>query len=211
MIDFKGILKEILSLIVAGGSGDLVAIKAKTDNLPTDPADESDIEDAITAAHTTTDSKIDDIIAGSLFTMDFWSDPQEEVLADTNGIDQGLPAVTVADLPADTTIVRVIAMFKFRMVENDAGVANKLNGVQYIQVKETDAGGYINAIKLVDDLFTFGADGREGGDVIIGNIDVKAQVDDNDGYSFLWTAALADADSLRFNDLQTGLRIWYSL
>lgn len=46
---------------VAGNS--LVAlnkqVKAKTDNLPTDPADQSQVESAITTAHTTTDSKID--------------------------------------------------------------------------------------------------------------------------------------------------------
>jgi len=47
-------------------SGDsLVAInkqvKASTDNLPSDPADQSDVETAITNAHTTTDGKIDAI------------------------------------------------------------------------------------------------------------------------------------------------------
>lgn len=37
----------------------ITAIKNKTDNLPSDPADESLIEAAITAAHTTTNNKID--------------------------------------------------------------------------------------------------------------------------------------------------------
>ena len=40
-------------------SDNIDSIKAKTDNLPTDPADESAIEAAITAAHATTDGKID--------------------------------------------------------------------------------------------------------------------------------------------------------
>lgn len=46
---------------VNGGRLDLLidAIKAKTDNLPSDPADESLIEAAITAAHATTNGKID--------------------------------------------------------------------------------------------------------------------------------------------------------
>jgi len=35
------------------------AIKAKTDNLPVDPADQSAVEAAITAAHATTDGKVD--------------------------------------------------------------------------------------------------------------------------------------------------------
>lgn len=46
---------------VNGGRTDLLidAIKAKTDNLPTDPADQSAVEAAITAAHSTTNGKID--------------------------------------------------------------------------------------------------------------------------------------------------------
>jgi hypothetical protein len=35
------------------------SIKDKTDNLPTDPADQSDVESAITTAHSTTDGKVD--------------------------------------------------------------------------------------------------------------------------------------------------------
>jgi hypothetical protein len=48
---------------VDGGRTDLLidAIKAKTDNLPTDPADQSAVEAAITAAHSTTNGKIDTV------------------------------------------------------------------------------------------------------------------------------------------------------
>ena len=38
---------------------DTTAIKAKTNNLPSDPADESAVEAAVTSAHTTTDGKVD--------------------------------------------------------------------------------------------------------------------------------------------------------
>lgn len=52
---------ELQAEFVDGGRLDLLidAIKAKTDNLPTDPADQSAVEAAITAAHTTTNGKID--------------------------------------------------------------------------------------------------------------------------------------------------------
>ncbi|KKL11645.1 hypothetical protein LCGC14_2543690, partial [marine sediment metagenome] len=68
---------------------------------------------------------------GMLFTMDFWSLPQEEVALTVAAGDKALPSVTVADLPGTATIVRAIAMFKFRMVENHtyAGV-NSLDGAQ---------------------------------------------------------------------------------
>lgn len=43
----------------ADHTANIAEIKAKTDNLPTDPADQSAVEAAITAAHSTTNGKID--------------------------------------------------------------------------------------------------------------------------------------------------------
>lgn len=43
------ILDAIRDLVVAAGDGDLAAIKAKTDNLPADPADDSDIDTQLAA------------------------------------------------------------------------------------------------------------------------------------------------------------------
>lgn len=147
-----------------------------------------------------------------LNTLDFWSLPQEEVALTGTAGDKSLPSVVVADLPAGATIVRAIAMFKFRSIENHtfAGV-NKLDGAQEIQVKENAAGSFIDAINLVDDQFTIAETTREGGDVIIGAIDVKAQVDGNDTYAFQWDEAWADETGINFNDVQCGIRVWYSL
>lgn len=160
-----------------------------------------------------------DKIAGKmLFSLDFWSDPQEEVqVAAAAGTLAITPTVTVADLPAGATIVRAIAMFKFRMIENTYAGVNKLDGAtvaatsQVIQVKETAAGAYIDAINFVDDQFTLADSAREGGDVLIGSIDITGQVDGNDSYTFQWLLANADQDFINFNDCQVGLRIWYSV
>lgn len=150
---------------------------------------------------------------------DFWSNPQEEIqVVAAGGTIVFTPTVTIADLPATATIVRAIAMFKFRMIENiDAVNANNLNGgtvantSQVIQVKETAAGGYIDAINFVDTQFGLAKETREGGDVLIGSIDIAAQVDGNDNYTFQWKVAKAAHDFLNFNDVQVGLRIWYSV
>jgi len=141
-----------------------------------------------------------------LFPMDFWSVPQEEVAIPAGAADQPLPSVVVADLPPDATIVRAIAMFKFRIVENSNGAANKLAGAQEIQIA-----GSVDAINFVADQFSIAATTREGGDVIIGAIDIATTVTGNDTYAFHWDEAVADAASLLFNDVQVGLRIWYSL
>ncbi len=151
-------------------------------------------------------------------SMDFWSEPQEEIQVPTVAATLVFtPTVTVADLPAGATIVRAIAMFKFRMVENTYAGVNRLDGAtvatisQVIQLKETAAGAYIDAINFVDDQFTLADSAREGGDVLIGSIDITAQVDANDNYTFRWLLRKADQDFINFNDCQVGLRIWYSL
>ncbi len=145
--------------------------------------------------------------ARQLFTMDFWSLPQEEVAVLQAANDQGLPSVTVAELPADATIVRAIAMFKFRMVENHTYAGeNKLDGAQEIQVAAS-----VDAINFVTGQFTLAETTREGGDVIIGVIDIAGTVNANGAYAFHWDLAKAIQDGINFNDIQMGIRIWYSV
>jgi len=116
--------------------------------------------------------------------------------------------------------VRAIALLKFRIVENTAAAtANKLDGAtvantsQVIQIRDDTPGTYTDCINFVDDQFGIAAATREGGDVIIGSIDIagSGKVDANDTYNFQWLLGLADEDYLQFNDVQTGIRIWYSL
>lgn len=153
-----------------------------------------------------------------LFTMDFWSASLEEVSLDGDAAATiTLPTVTITDLPTNATIVHAVAMFKFRMIENThADTANKLDGAtsaetsQVIQIDKTGA-TFIDAINFVDDQFSIAAATREGGDVIIGSIDVATEVDANDTYELRWLLALADEDLLNFNDVQVGIRIWYSV
>lgn len=147
----------------------------------------------------------------TLFSMDFWSLPQGEVALTGGAADKVLPSVVVTEIPG--TIVRAIAMFKFRMVENHTYAGpNALDGAQEIQVKESVAGDWVDAINFVTAQFTLAQDTREGGDVIIGIIDVSAvEVDDNGTYDFQWDEAKALQDGIKFNDIQVGLRIWYSV
>ncbi len=142
-----------------------------------------------------------------LFTMDFWSLPQEEVALTIAAGDKALPSVTVADLPGGATIVRAIAMFKFRMVENHTYAGeNSLDGAQVIQVAAS-----VDAINFVTGQFTLAQDTREGGDVVIGLIDISGTVNANGAYAFHWDLAKAVQTGINFNDVQMGIRIWYSV
>ena len=152
-----------------------------------------------------------------LFSMDFWSNAQEEISVATAAATKTMPDVTVAGLPSGATVARAIAIFKFRMIENTSGAANSLNGAtiastsQVIQVRADTPGTWRDAIKFVDTQFGIAALLREGGDVLIGDTDVAVEVVGNDTYNFQWLLADANQDNLNFNDVQVGLRIWYSV
>lgn len=145
-----------------------------------------------------------------LFSIDYWSVPKVSVVVPIAAASQALPDVVVAALPAGMVVVKATAMFKFRMLGN-AGVANKLTNAQHIQIQKDGAGGFADAISLVDDQFGIGAATREGGDVVVGDHNVVAKVDADATYNFQWTDAIADVAALTFYDVQTGLRIWYSI
>ena len=155
--------------------------------------------------------EVDDIV----FSMDFWSDVGEEVAvtgAQTT-VTAGLNNVVVADLPAGATIVRAIVMMKFRMVENTFAGVNKLDAAAALPMQLDDVAntGMLTCLDFADGLFTLADATREGGDVIIGDIDVAARVDGNDTYDFQWLNAKADQNNIQFNDVQMGIRIWYSV
>lgn len=151
-----------------------------------------------------------------LNSLDFWSDVGLSVTV-TGGqttVTTGLNNVVVADLPSGMTVVRAYAMMKFRMVENThATIVNKLDAASALPMQLDDVGntGMFTCLDFADDIFTLAAVTKEGGDVIIGDIDVTARVDGNDTYDFQWLNAKADQNNLVFHDVQMGLRIWYSL
>ncbi len=166
------------------------------------------------------DAEITAIIASQareLFTLDCWSAGLEEVQINQAGATVALPDIVLAKLPAGATVVKAIVMFKFRMIENIYAGVNKLDGAtvaatsQVIQIRDDSPSAYVDAINFVDDFFTFAAVGREGGDVIIGTLDVAAIVDGNDTYNLQYLLGKADQDFINFNDCQVGLRIWYSV
>lgn len=166
---------------------------------------------------TVNDYTIDTRLNRQLFTLDYWSEELEEVQIDAAGVTVALPDITVAGLPDGAIVERSIVMFKFRMIENTDTAANNLNGAtvaltsQVIQIRDDTPSAYVDGINFVDNLFNLAAGAREGGDVIIGQVNVSAVVDGNDTYNLRWLLGRADADNLNFNDCQVGLRIWYSI
>lgn len=146
--------------------------------------------------------------------MDFWSNLQEEAqlgAGDEAGV-IALPSVVVADLPAGISITRAIAMYLFRALENTNVAANAVDVAGgHIEVKETAAGAWTTAIDFPDNSFGVAGSTREMGTVVLGDNDISGEVDANDTYDFQFDDIGVDQDFLNMNDVQTGLRIYFTV
>jgi len=167
------------------------------------PADIDTLTGRLTAAR----AGYMDKIANHLVTRTWFSASQISVTLTNVAGDKTLPSVVLPNIAG--TIVSVYVGFKFRMIENTNAGANKLNGAQDIQVQKA-AGAFADCINFVDDQFGVAASTREGGDCIIGSINIVGTVDAfNATYNFQWDEAVADLANLVFNDVQVFLIISY--
>jgi hypothetical protein len=145
--------------------------------------------------------------------MDFWSNLQEEAQL-TAGGEAGvvaLPDVVVADLPSGVTITRVIAMLMCRAIENTNAAVNAVDvAAGHVEVRDDTPGTWTTAIDIPDNSFGLGGSTREMGTVIFGDNDISGEVDGNDTYNFEFDDLGVDQNNLNFNDVQTGLRIYFT-
>lgn len=148
-------------------------------------------------------------LSNHLVTRTWFSDTDDSITCNTDSTDLTLPSVVLPNITG--TIVHAYAGIKFRMIENTAaGGTNGLNGVQDVQVKESVAGAYTDAINLADNQWLVAASTREGGDCVIGDIDVVGQVAAfNKTYNFIIDDNDVDLASLVLADVQTFLVVSY--
>lgn len=147
----------------------------------------------------------------------FYSDTQASVTLDNTGAsDLALPSVTIPAnaLPLNATIDKVYCYLKYGSRKDTSGADNAINGNQYVQVAESVAGVYTNAIKIIDD--TLPIDISEitimGGDVISGNIEVSATVaTENKTYDFQWLNCKVDGNNLILYDVQCIIEVRWNL
>ncbi len=175
---------------------------------------------AATGAVTATDSQvayIKQLITmqkRAVHRMDFVSTTIDDLITlNATAADEALPSVTVADLPSGAVLLRVTAWVSIGQFEDTSASANSvvLAGTEHIQVKETAAGSYTDAIKMVAAQWLTAASEKRAGGVYFGSIDIKAEVNANDGYSFQIENADVTGANLLLRDVQCGLIVWYTL
>jgi hypothetical protein len=103
-------------------------------------------------------------------------------------------------------------MFKYRTIENTSDGDNSVSGGQNIQAQKAIGGSWVTGIALNGDECFVSATTRETGDVMMGTDDISSQVPGNgEEIDFQWAGAQAADDELNFNDVQVGLRIWFTV
>lgn len=155
--------------------------------------------------------------SGGIVCTDYWSEPSlENIEVTATGETKFIEAVTMVEkIPDGAEVIRAMAMFKFRMVENTNPDTNRLNGGtlagvrQVIQVRQDTPGVWADAIRLRDSQFRLEGETREAGDVCFGSLDISDVVAGNGTYQFQWLLARAVLDYMHFCDVQMGIRVWY--
>jgi hypothetical protein len=181
----------------------------KTENLPSDPADESAVEAAITAAHSATETKIERKITH----MDFWADNTAQVILTTIATaDYALSALTVAGIPNGATLVRVVALLKIAVIRDTSASNNAVNGATALKVDADVAyGSLVTAIDIADNswavLVANGAD--RGGDIMIGDNDVKTEITGNGIFYARLENIACDGNNLSLEDVAWGVRVYF--
>lgn len=141
-------------------------------------------------------------------TKTWFSEIDDIITCNTDSSDLTLPSVILPNIAG--TITHVYAGIMVGMIENTNAGTNGINGPQKIQVKESAAGAYVDAINLVDNQWLLAASTREGGRPQFGTIDIVAQVAAfNKTYNFIIDNNDVDQANLNLCDVQTFLTVSY--
>jgi len=147
--------------------------------------------------------------------MDFWSDNDDDItLTTTTTADYNLPNVVVAGLPTGVTIIRVVAILKIALIKDTSGSDNAINGATTLKVDaDSGYGSLVTAIDIPDNSWAVDVSEatERGGDVMIGDNDIKTEVTGNATYYGQLTDIGCDGNSLKLKDVAWGLRIYFTV
>jgi hypothetical protein len=152
------------------------------------------------------------IPAVRMASIDIWSAYTTQVQLTIVAADKTLPSLTIVGVPSNATVTRALLLVKVRIVDNTNGAINSVSGAQNIQVQAAVGGSWITGIALAGGEFSTSALTREAGDVLMGGQDISAQIPANGSVlSVKWALALAALNNLNFDDIQSGVRLWYTV
>ena len=145
--------------------------------------------------------------------MEFWSAIDDIITLTTATANVDLPNITIADIPANTTIVRVVGMIKMRALNNTNQATNAINGASVINVKKSTGAWAIDDVLLIniaDNIWSTTASTKEGGMLVEGYNDASTEVDENATYNLRFNGNIfVDGNNLELIDVMVGLKIYF--
>jgi hypothetical protein len=120
--------------------------------------------------------------------------------------DLSLPSVVVPStvLPPNAVITAAYAAISWRKMVDSSGSANAIVAAAGNKIEVDITGGFVTtAILLIDNVLSTEGNAAEGGGVILGILDIKAEVAEGSTTLFQWSGADVDAASLTLHDVQT--------
>lgn len=147
--------------------------------------------------------------------MDFWSDNDDIVDITNAALNPVLPSVVVAGLPVGAKIIRVVAMIKIAVIKDSSGADNKINNAAMIVAVDSDIayGSTVTGINIPNSSWAVDVseNTERGGDVLVGDNDIKAEVTGDGTYYFRFENAQAVGANLKLLDLAVGLRVYFRI
>ena len=175
-------------------------------------AQDDNAKASLDLVHTDLDSLLSKGITG-VSMMVFWSDLDDIITLTTATTNVILPDVVIADIPANTTIVRVIGLIRFRALNNTNAVANAINGAAVINIKKSTGAWATDDVALInvpDNILNTAASTKEGGLLIEGDNDAASEVDANATYNLRSDGNIfVDGNNLELIDVAVGLKVYF--
>ncbi len=123
-----------------------------------------------------------------------------------------LPSVVVpaTAVPPGATITAAYVAISWRKQVDSSGSANAIVAAAGNKIEVDITGGFATtAILLVDNIMATAANAEEGGGVLFGIIDIKAEVVEGSTTAFQWSGADVDGASLTLHDVTTYVILEY--
>ena len=172
--------------------------------------------DATAANQTTIIGYVDNLETRSITNvsmMEFWGDIDDIVTLTTSTANVDLPNVIIADIPVNTTIVRVIGLIRIRAINDTSGATNAINGTSVINVKKSTGTWGVDDVALItipNNILGTSASTKEGGIIINGSNDATSEVDANATYNLRFNGNIfADGNNLELIDVNVGLQVYF--
>ena len=145
--------------------------------------------------------------------MEFWSELDDIVTLTTATTNVDLPNVTISNTPANSTIIGVYGIIKFRAINNTNIATNAINGASTIKIKKSTGAWGVDDITLIDvkdNILSVSPSTKEGGIIITGDNNVSSIIDVNSLCNLRFDGNIfVDGNNLELIDLAVGLKVYF--